>query len=233
MCVLWSRRAFACHGHACDAVQRILCVAPFAVGDAQLMHNFSAAATDVALTFNAGFWVYSGDRPFPPWGVILQARLYTDPLFAPLRQQLMTKRFRATSGAASAGEVLVLTVEDHQDVTRTLVLRMYSPVKTAAVPSSVSELSVRMVLHHARPLRAAPPHVVAALAAGALTVVWGTAGDVAYVTTHMPPTGSPTRSVDVMYFIRSRLQAHGDHLCSSQVIRIMGHPTQFSQKVCT
>ena len=65
----------------------MLSVGSCAVGDAQLMHNFSAAATDVALSFNAGFWVYSDDRPFPPWGVILQARLYTDPLFAPLRQQ--------------------------------------------------------------------------------------------------------------------------------------------------
>ena len=202
---------------------------PFTVADENLKHSFSAAAPDRALTCNFGGRSWRPDKSYPDWGSILNARLYVDPEYLELKRTLMAKKFRATATAGSSLEVITLKVEGHLDEGVNNILRMYCPREGRGVPANVASVVVRCAVHHCKPLTAAPDHITAALATGALVVLWGVTSDVRYVQAQVPDVGAPVRAVEMMYYIKTRLS--GEHLCIQQTIRVIGNPSYFKKPV--
>jgi hypothetical protein len=188
------------------------------VTDLNLRAAFSAAASDAALRINWGSWTWRADRPFPDWGMVLEAPLYKDEQYSGLRQSLLGRKFRAVAAPAGSADVLNVRVQRGMGDPHSTV-RVYCPRTTRSVPGSVEDLPVRLAIHRCRPLGRAPEHVMAAVAGGGAAVLWGTAAELRAPTEQMNDVGN-VESVDVAYFIRQRVV--GSKLpCLNLVLRVI------------
>ena len=202
------------------------------MSDLNLKRSFSAAVSESALTFAYGGWKWSPTSQEPPIASVLTAKLYTDEAFASVRHQLLQRRYRVQPVEGSSDEVFTLHIQGHGPGEADNKLRVYCPSRIAGVPSNVVDLDFSLVVHHAQPLREPPHHVPAALAKGAMTVIWGSPNDVTYCYTKMASVGAPIRTVDMQYYIKGNLGAM-DHTAQCQLIRVMGDPRHFRAKVCS
>ena len=205
---------------------------PLTVQDETLRTSFAAAAPDAALSFNVSGWSWREDRQFPSWTTVLTAKLYTSPDYEELRKTLLARRFRATTVPGGSADVLSVRVEGRADVNVNNLIRVYAPSSCPSVPGSVAGLVVKLAVHNAKALQAAPEHVVAALAAGALTVVWGYSNDVAYVTSRIPNLGAPLKTTDILYFVKGRTGPTADYTAVPMLIRVLGNPGYMKSAVC-
>ena len=201
------------------------------VTDANLRTSFASAATDQALRIAWGGWSWRPDKPYPDWQAVLAAKLYTDEEFLPLRKVLMAKRFRATQAPGSSMDVMTVKVEGGVDGGRSTTIRTYAPRTVRGVPDNVAGVIVRLAIHHARALAAAPEHVHAALSAGGLVAIWGVTADVRYVSAQVPDVGFPLTTVDILLFIKGRVS--GVHSCQQLLVRLAGTTGHLTHQVCT
>jgi len=200
------------------------------VTDDMAKRAFAASVPTPALTFNAGGWVYTSRRPLPPIDAVHKAKLYTDEAYAQYRDQMLSKKFNVQRVEVGEDELMVLTVQGHSESPSTV--RIYNPSRVKAVPNSLASVPVKVVFLQARQLTAPAEHVLAAAASGAVVAVWGGSGDVNYVTNRITAATPGLRSTDINVYVRGDLRLPPGVTASSLLLRVLGHPAHFVQRVC-
>ena len=192
--------------------------------DEEAKANWASTLTVEALGFNPGTWKPSDEQPYPEWTMLEQARLYNEAKYAAVLEQMQRPPLRPVLISDEHGEVRGLQQGDHP-------VRMFA--HGATVPDGVRQLRFKLVLHHAQTLSRLTPFACAALSAGAMVAVWGTAHDVRLTCDTLHELGTNLRSVTVYYFVRG-LAGHagtGDFLAAERAIRIVGRAECFREQV--